>query len=102
MQKFLIPVVATLTFCLGASSSTAQTAKDLVGTWSFVTIDTTSADGTKGQPFGPTPKGNVIFSDNGQFVWLVTRPGRAKFAAGRRDQGTADENKETVQGSLGY
>jgi hypothetical protein len=25
-----------------------------------------------------------------------------KFAANNRDQGTADENKETVQGSLGY
>jgi Lipocalin-like domain len=102
MKKIIIPVVIAAALCIGTFPAIAQTAKDLVGAWSFVTIDTTTADGTKGQPFGPTPQGYVIFSDNGRFVWLVTRPGRAKFVSGRRDQGTNEENKDTVQGSLGY
>ena len=43
-----------------------------------------------------------IQTSNGRFLWLITRPGRAKFASGKRDQGTPEENKATVQGSLAY
>ena len=47
-------------------------------------------------------RGYLTFDRSGRFVWLITRPNRQKFASGRRDQGTADENKATVQGSLAY
>ena len=48
------------------------------------------------------PGGYLTFGTDGRFFWLITRPGRAKFASGRRDQGTPDENRATVQGSLAY
>ncbi len=80
----------------------AQTAKDLVGTWTWVAVETTAPDGTKAQPFGPSPEGLVIFDSAGRFNWLISRPNRAKFVSKRRDQGTEDENKATVQGCLGY
>jgi hypothetical protein len=86
---------------LHAGDALAQTAKDLVGTWTWVSIENTR-DGTKSQLMGPNPKGFIIFDSNGHFVYLLSRPGRAKFAANNREQGTPDENKETVQGSLGY
>jgi hypothetical protein len=59
-------------------------------------------DGTTTQPFGPKPGGYLMFDQNRRFVWLITRPGRPKYASGKRDQGTPDENKATVQGSLAY
>jgi hypothetical protein len=86
---------------LHAGDAFAQTAKDLVGTWEWVSLDLTR-DGTKSQPFGRNPKGLIIFDSNGRFAYLLSRPGRAKFAAKNREQGTPDENKATVAGSLGY
>ena len=80
----------------------AQTNDDLIGTWEWVSVDTTTPDGVTAQPFGPKPGGYLIFDRSGRFSWLITRPGRPKFASGKRDQGTADENKATVQGSLAY
>jgi hypothetical protein len=87
---------------LSAHDARAQTAKDLVGTWAWVSLYVTDADGVKRQPFGATPKGLAIFDSNGRFVYLLASPGRAKFVSNNRDQGTPDENKATVQGSLGY
>jgi len=87
---------------LPTRDAVGQTAKGLVGTWAWVSVDTTAPDGTKAQPFGPTPAGFVIFDSNGRFAYLLSRPGRAKFAANNRGKGTPEENKATVQGSLGY
>ena len=71
----------------------------LLGTW---TSFEATQDSTKSQPMGATPEGFIMFDINGHFAFLLSRPGRAKFAANNREQGTPDENKETVQGSLGY
>jgi hypothetical protein len=79
-----------------------QTAKDLVGTWSWVSVDITRPDGTKYQAFGTTPKGFVIFDSNGRFAYLLSRPDRPKFAANNREQGTPEENKAAVLGTLAY
>ena len=51
---------------------------------------------------GRARKALVIFDSAGRFNWLISRPNRAKFVSKRRDQGTEDENKATVQGCLGY
>lgn len=89
--------LATLTV-----DAAAQGGKALVGTWEWVSVDNTTADGTRTRPFGPKPGGYLTFGADGRFFWLITRPGRAKFASGKRDQGTPDENKAAVQGSLAY
>ncbi len=88
--------------CVGPGDVAAQTAKDLIGTWAWVSVETSSADGKKSQPFGPSPSGLVVFHDNGRFAWLIARPGRAKFAANSREQGTVDENQIAVRGSLAF
>jgi lipocalin-like protein len=95
-------VLLMLGVALHAGDALGQTAKDLVGTWTWVSVENVRPDGTKVQPFGPNPKGFIIFDANGRFAYLLTRPGRPKFAANNRDQGTPEENQATVQGSLGY
>ena len=77
---------------LASSWVAAQTAKDLVGTW---TLD--SAGG-----FGPNPKGYVMFDANGHFGALLMRSDLPKHASNRRTQGTAEEYKATVQGMIAY
>jgi hypothetical protein len=43
-----------------------------------------------------------MFDANGWFSFQLAQPGRPKFASDNRLQGTAEENKATVQGSLSY
>ena len=85
-----------------ALDAVAQSSKDLVGTWEWTSVENTRTDGTRTKPFGPKPGGYLIFGADGRFFWLITRIGRARFASGRRDQGTPEENKATVEGSLAY
>jgi hypothetical protein len=105
MKEWLVGL-AIAASALGLAASTlnasAPVGGSLVGTWEWVSVDNTLPDGTRTQPFGPKPGGYLIFGADDRFFWLITRPGRAKFASGRRDQGTPDENKATVQGSLAY
>jgi hypothetical protein len=94
--------VAALGIATSSHDALAQSGEKLVGTWEWVSVDNTAPDGTRTQPFGPKPGGYLTFGADDRFFWLITRPGRTKFAGGRRDQGTPDENKATVQGSLAY
>jgi len=96
-----VVIVASLTFVgLDASTkyATAQQASDLVGTWAHVSSVNTAADGTKSETFGPAPKGQAIFSNNGQFSIILHRADLPKFASNNRAQGTAEENKAVVAG----
>lgn len=104
MRSFLTLMLCVASFVASAvlpgRDAAAQISKDIVGAWEWVSVETTSADGTKSQPFGPSPAGLLIFDSNGRFAWLITRPGRAKFVANNRDRGTPEENQSTVQGSF--
>jgi hypothetical protein len=97
----LCPIVA-LGLSLMPGSAFAQTAKDLVGTWKPVSVTVTGPDGCKTEPFGPNPNSILTFDANGRFVLVNTRPDLPKFASNNRMQGTAEENKAIVQGSIAY
>jgi hypothetical protein len=85
-----IAAMTVLGLALPSGYALGQTAKDLVGTWSWVSVELTRPDGTKYRPFGDNPKGFVIFDSNSRFAYLLSRPGRPKFAANNRDEGTPD------------
>jgi Lipocalin-like domain len=82
------------------SPALAQTAKELVGTWTVVSGDTVRADGSRASTFGDNPKGRLVFTDDGCFIYLYLRGDLPKFASNNRTTGTADENKAVVQGSI--
>jgi hypothetical protein len=75
----------------------AQTAKDLAGAWAWVSVETTRADGAAFRSESERPCG---FDGNGGFAYLLSRPDRAKFGGNSREDGTPEENKATVQGTL--
>src|SRR5262249_38049051 len=94
-------VLSTTLLCLGVVSPTlAQTAKELVGTWTVVSGETVRPDGGRTPTFGDNPKGNLVFTSDGRFVYLYSRGDLPKFASNNRTTGTADENKAVVQGSI--
>jgi lipocalin-like protein len=104
MKQFAVFAILAVSLLpgVGMAGDVSAESRDIVGTWEWLSVDNTAPDGVTMQPFGPKPGGYLSFDSKGRFVWLITRPGRAKFVSGRRDQGTAEENKATVQGSLAY
>jgi hypothetical protein len=76
--------------------------EQVVGTWIIVSVDNMRDDGSKTELFGPNPKGILIYTSDGHFTLVNMRGDLPKFAAKNRDQGTPEENKAVVQGSIAY
>jgi hypothetical protein len=70
----------------------------LVGTWTIVSSTTKRPDGSS--QWGSNLKGLVIFTQDGHYSSHLMRADRPKFAAKNRLQGTPEENKAVVQGSI--
>jgi len=90
-----------LLFCFSAADAFGQTAKELVGSWTLISV-TVNRDGEKTEPFGPNPKGTMTFDSGGRFSLIVTRSDLPKFASNNRETATSEENKAVVQGSIAY
>lgn len=98
VKAFVAVVAAALPFT-GVWAQDAK--KQLVGVWQLVS-DVNTKDGKKSTSFGPNPKGQFIFTANGRYMSINTNPDIPKFASGNRHQGTAEENKAVVQGTIAH
>jgi Lipocalin-like domain len=90
-----------LALALPSTDAVAQqkTLKEqLVGAWTFVSSTTKLPDGSPS--FGSDPKGLLIFTVDGRYSNQIHRSDLPKFASKNRLQGTPDENKAVVQGSV--
>jgi hypothetical protein len=67
-----------------------------------VSVTSEADDGKKGQPFGPSPKGVVIFSNDGHFSLFQSRAEIPKIAANDRAKATAEEAQGIVASSIAY
>jgi hypothetical protein len=76
--------------------------EQLVGTWKLVSSHNVRSDGSRVDNIGPSPKGLLIYTNDGHFALVNTRADLPKFASNRRDQGTPEENKAVVHGSIAY
>ena len=88
-----------LSVILSAGEVCAQTAKDLAGTWTLVSV-VAEQGGNKTEPFGPHPKGILMVDANGHYVIAIARAGLPKVASNNRTTGTPEENQAIVGGSL--
>jgi hypothetical protein len=103
-RKTLVLSAVTL-LALGFSLPTAavaQTAKDLVGTWTNVSNVNVRADGTRTDAFGPHGTGIAIFESNGHYAIINLNPDVPKFASNSRVQATPTENKAAVEGVIAH
>jgi hypothetical protein len=104
MNRLILPFITASAlifgFILPSEEAAAQTtAKDLVGTWTLVSI-TLEQDGKKTDFYGPNPQGQETYEANGRFSFIITRSDLPKFASNNREAGTPEENKAVVQGSI--
>ncbi len=91
-----------LALAVPAGDATAQSAKDLVGTWTVVAVDTIDASGKKTPQFGSDPRGSLIFDSNGRYSLTLIRASLPKFASDNRVKGTPEENQSVVAGSIAH
>lgn len=76
--------------------------EQIVGTWTYVAVDTVQPDGSRVPLFGPNPRGQAVFDSNGRYMLLTARAGQPKFASNNRLEGTPEENRAVVQGSIAH
>jgi hypothetical protein len=88
-----------LSLCAG--NALAQSAKDLLGTWTLVSAKT-DMGGNITDTFGANAKGMVTFDSAGRYVLMIIGPSLPKFASNNRLGGTADEYKAVVSGSIAH
>jgi hypothetical protein len=86
-------ILATSVLTALTAPVAAQSARDLVGTWTIVSA---------GDAYGPNAKGNATFDSNGRFSIILMRNALPKYSSNNRVQGTPAEYKATVEGSLAY
>jgi len=76
--------------------------EQIVGTWKYVSVDNVKPDGSRAPLFGPNPQGRATFDSKGNYVLMTSRAGQPKFASNDRNQGTDDEYKAVVKGSIAH
>src|SRR5437879_13230215 len=101
MKRIITLATAALTVGLVLPGPVmAQTAKDLVGTWSNVSNVNVRQDGSRVDIFGPKGTGLAMFDANGRFAIININPETPKFASNNRPKGTTEENKAAEMGTI--
>ena len=77
----------------------AQSASDVVGTWTLVS-SVTEKDGVTTDQFGSGAKGMMTLDADGHFMLTIIGPDLPKFASNNRAAGTPDENKAVISRSI--
>jgi hypothetical protein len=97
-------IIVLLSFALsGVALGQQRSAKDtIVGAWTLVSVTSETDDGKKGEPFGSSPKGLIIFSNDGHFSLFQSRAEMPKIAANDRAKATPEEAKNIVASSIAY
>jgi len=86
-------VALALAIGLATGTAIAQSAQSLVGAWDLEVA---------GDTYGRSPKGRLIFTADGRYALIITRDDLPKFASNSRVNGTPDENKAVVAGSVAH
>lgn len=104
MRRSCLAAFLALTL-LASSSAWAQatSVRDmLVGAWSFVSVVSQTDDGRRGEPFGASPKGIIIFTPDGHFSLFQSTAELPRLAANDRARATPEEAMTVVRDSIAY
>jgi hypothetical protein len=102
MNKAFLAIPLCLLLSGVAFAQQKSTRDQIVGAWTLVSVTSEMDDGKKGEPFGPSPKGVIIFSNDGHFSLFQSRADIPKIAANDRGKATAEEAQSIVASSIAY
>jgi Lipocalin-like domain len=101
MTKFLLALAFGLAVS-GPAFAQKTMKEQIVGAWTLVSVTSATDDGKEGQPFGPSPKGTIIFSSDGHFSLFQSRAEIPKIAANDRAKATSEEAQAIVASTIAY
>jgi hypothetical protein len=85
----------------GDAAAQQKTLKDrLLGTWHFVIAEVTAPHGQKSFPFGPKPRGILMFTPEGDFAQIHIAGEVPKIASGNRLAATPEEYSGIMRGTI--
>ncbi len=99
MKRLILAMALLLSPTLYAE---AQPPKDLIGTWSLVSVTVQEPNGPITNDLGPHPQGRLNFDANGNYSLIVMASDLPRFAENSRDKGSATENQAVVKGSISH
>jgi hypothetical protein len=102
MNKALVTVALSLALSGVAMAQQKAAKEQIVGAWTLVSVTSEMDDGKKGEPFGPSPNGMIIFSAEGHFSLFQARAEIPKIAANDRAKATPEEAQGIVASSIAY
>ena len=93
-----VPLVSPVAMFFWSTAS-AQSASDVVGTWTLVS-SVTEKDGARTDQFGSGAKGMLTLDADGHFMLTIIGPDLPKFVSNNRASGTPEENKAVMSKSI--
>jgi len=93
--------VSAICSCLAIARAEAQTAQDLVGTWTLVSA-TIQAGEVKMDVYGPDPRGTLMFGSDGRYALIFMRRDLPKLTYNTRMSQTVEESRAITKGSIAH
>jgi Lipocalin-like domain len=102
MNRLVMSVaVSAVCSCLAIVRAEAQTAEDLVGTWTLVSA-TVQAGEVKMDVYGPDPRGTLMFGSDGGYALVFMRRDLPKLTYNTRMSQTVEESRAITKGSIAH
>ena len=102
MTRIIASFAAFVLFlCFGAAGAQAQTAQDLVGTWTLASATIRSGE-VKMDMFGPDPSGTLMFGRDGHYALIFLRRDLPKLTSNNRLSQTVEESRDITKGSIAH
>jgi len=102
MKRAFVVIGVSLALSGAAFGQQKSAKEEIVGAWSLVSVTSEMDDGKKGEPFGSSPKGEIIFSSDGHFSLFQSRAEIPKIAANDRAKATPEEAQSIVASTIAY
>jgi hypothetical protein len=102
LRATVLCVVLGFLFASGGADAQGAVGQGILGAWTLVSVEGVRDDGTKSEPFGPKPKGIIIFSPGGYFSLFQSRADVPKLAASDREKATPEEAKAVIAAAIAY
>src|SRR4051812_27440698 len=102
MTRIIASFAAFLLFIyFGAAGAEAQTAQDLVGTWTLASATIGSGE-VKMDMYGPDPSGTLMFGRDGHYALVFLRRDLPKLTSNSRLSQTVEESRDITKGSIAH
>lgn len=98
-KSVIVVAAASCTTLFSSHAAFAQSASDVVGTWTLVS-SVTEKEGTRTDQFGFGAKGMLVLDADGRFMLTIIGADLPKFAGNNRAAGTPEENKAVMSKSI--